>query len=618
MGKLLVDLRDVKFVLWEQNELGKYLQHPIFKGMGEDEYNMSFEEAYKFAVKELHPVNAKGDKEGVHLVDGKVRIPPSYKPVYDKVNEMGGALLTIPEEYGGQGLPHIFGVVVGELMMAACISASMYFNKAGGFMVLDQCASEELKKKYLPVIVTPHCSTTMCLTEPQAGTALGMIRMNATKRDDGKWNLQGTKIFITKGDHDLTDNIVHLVLCRTEGAPPGLGGLSLFAVPKYRLNDDGSPGEFNNVVCAKVEEKMGLHGCATCELVFGADGPCVGELIGELNKGLAGMFVLMNEARIMTGVQGLALASGAYLYALAYAKERIQGPLLDNIRDPLAPKVEIIKHADVRRMLLSMKSMVEGMRALVYRGQMLVTKAEMAESKEEKKAIEDQLGILTPIIKAYCSDQGFLVTKDAIQVYGGYGFCSDYPVEQYMRDAKIASLYEGTNGIQALDLIGRKVLNVKKQMKPYNDFISSIRAFFETDRSGSKYKDKIAKAGEAVEALDRLTKSIANTALAGNMKFPVLNATEYLEAFGHALVGYLLAEQLVIAEEKFESICKEKGCDAGARADLVEESDEAAFYAGKIHSACFFIDKVLPRVDAIAKGIMNSGSDIIDISERSF
>lgn len=618
MDKKLVDMRDVKFVLWEQHELGKYIDHPIFKGMGDDEFNMALDEVYKFAVKELIPINAQGDKEGVHIVDGKVRTPPCYKPVFDKVNAQGANLISIPEEWGGQGLPHLFEVAAGEISVSACLAFSMYMVKTGCFMVLDQCASEEIKKKYIPVIVTPQCGTDMCLTESGAGTALGMIRTSATKRDDGTWDIKGNKIFITKGDHDLVDNIVHLVLSRTEGAPPGLGGLSLFVVPKYRLNEDGSPGEFNNIVCPKVEEKMGLHGSATCELVFGADGPCVGELVGDLNRGLAGMFVLMNEARMMTGLQGLALSSAAYLYALAYAKERIQGSALENARDPLAPKVEIIKHADVRRMLLSMKSMVEGMRALMYRGQFMLTKMHMAETKEEQVAIDDQLSILTPIIKAYCSDQGFLVTKEAIQVFGGYGFCSEYPVEQYMRDMKIASLWEGCNGIQALDLIGRKVLNVKKQMKPYNDLISSIRAFFEKDRHGSKYNDKINKAQDALETLDRLTKDIAGKGIAGDFIFPVRNATEYLEAFGHMLTGYLLAEQLLLAEQKFEAICKDKGCDENARAKLIEDSDEAAFYAGKIHSACFFIDKVLPRVDAIAKGIMNSGSDVTDISERSF
>lgn len=619
MAKTLVDLRDINFVLWEQNRLGDYLDHPIFKEMTIEELNMSLKQAYDFAVNEIAPLNAKGDVEGVHIVDGQVRIPPSYRPVYDKAIEMGGSMLSTPEEYGGEGLPTIFEVIVGEISMSACMAFTMYLSHMGAFKVFEQVGSEEIKKKYLPVIVTPECGTTMCLSEPQAGTALGDITTNATQNDDGTWNIVGNKIFITKGDYDFVDNIVHLVLSRTEGAPPGMKGLSLFAVPKYRLNEDGSPGEFNNVTCPKVEEKMGLHGSATCELIFGADGPCVGELVGKLNKGLPGMFVLMNEARILTGVQGLALSSGAYLYALKYAKERVQGVELDNMKDVHAPRVEIIKHPDIRRMLLSMKSMVEGMRALIYKGQMLVTKSLMAESEEEKEALEDQLSLLTPVIKAYCSDQGFLVTRDAIQVYGGYGFCCDYPVEQYMRDIKIASLYEGANGMQALDLIGRKVLNVQKQMKPYNDLINSIRSFFEeVERKDTKYKDKIDKAREAIENLDNLTSSIRDKALAGDMQFPVLNATEYLEAFGHAIVGYLHAEQLLLAEEKFADLLKEKGYDEGSRDKLIEESDDAAFYAGKIHSASFFIDKVLPKVEAISKGIMNSGTDIVDISESSF
>jgi alkylation response protein AidB-like acyl-CoA dehydrogenase len=618
-GKI-VDDRDVQFVLWEQLELEKYIEHPDFKGYGKDEFDMILSEASKFAETAVYPANALGDKEGVHMVDGQVKAPPSYKPVYDALCEGGWPGLSAPEQYGGQGLPEVIGLAVTEKVMSASIAFCMYpgLTRAACAAIEESC-TEEQKQKYLPKMIEGAWGGTMCLTEPSAGSAVGDLKSTAKKRDDGLWEIEGAKIFISSGDHDLCENIIHLVLARAEGSPPGIKGISLYLVPKHLVNDDGSLGELNNVKCPKVEEKMGIHGSATSELVFGDGGPCVGELIGEVNMGIRYMFIMMNEARIGTGMQGLACASAAYQHSLQYAKERVQGVAIENMKDVNAPRVEIIKHPDVRRMLLHQKAMTEGMRALLYRGVIFGALAHISESDEDKEKYEDWLALLTPVIKAYLTDQGFLCTREAIQVYGGYGYSSEYPVEQYMRDAKIGSIYEGTNAIQALDLVGRKVLNIKKQMKPYNDFIAMLKGFVEENKGNEKYGKHMEKLGTAIDALDEATKLFAGKGMGGDTAYPVMYATPYIEAFGHVAVAWLMAEQLLIADRKFNAICEEKGAaDDEAKAKLVEELDEAAFYKGKLHSATYFIDFVLPHTQAIVETIKSDNRDMLEIPERAF
>jgi hypothetical protein len=417
----------------------------------------------------------------------------------------------------------------------------------------------------------------------------------------------------------MCENFIHLVLARAEGSPAGIKGISLFIVPKYEIKADGSKGKLNGVKCPKVEEKMGIHGSATSELVFGDDGPCVGELVGELDKGIKYMFVMMNEARIGTGLQGLAAASAAYQHALEYSKMRVQGVAIENMKDVNAPRVEIIKHPDVRRMLLSQKAMTEGMRALIYRGVFCQLQARVAKDKEEAEKYQDLLGLLTPVIKSYCSDQGFLCTRDAIQCYGGYGYTAEYPVEQYMRDAKIASIYEGTNGIQSLDLLGRKVLDIKKKMKPYNDLAASMKALADANKSHAKYGKHFEKLGHAIDTLDAATKFIAGKGMTGDTSYPVMYATPYMEAFGHVVVAWLLAEQLLVADKKLEAMCQEKGAaDDKARKQLCEDNNDAAFYAGKIRSATFFIDFYLPHVDAIAATIKSENRDMLEVQDCCF
>jgi hypothetical protein len=620
MPGVLLDDRDVQFVLWEQIGAEKVFEHPKFKEFSKDDCSMLLEEGRKFAERVILPANAEGDHEGVHLKDGQVMVPKCYHAVYDAFCESGWAGMASPQEWGGQGLPNIMNIAVSEYFVAASIAFSMYtgLTRAAGHLI-ETYGTPEQKKKYLPNMVLGKWGGTMCLTEAGAGSAVGDLKSTAKKRADGAWAISGNKIFISSGDNDLIENNIHLVLARAEGSPPGIKGISLFIVPKYRVKPDGSKGEFNNVECPKVEEKMGIHGSATCEVLFGDKGESAGELIGELNKGIVAMFQMMNEARIGTGLQGHACAAAAYQLALKYARERVQGVAIENMKDVNAPRVEIIKHPDVRRMLLSMKAMTEGMRALIYHGVWANTLAEGETDPKQKEAYEDRLALLTPVIKAYCSDQGFLVTRDAMQVLGGYGYCTEYKVEQYMRDSKIASIYEGTNGIQALDLIGRKVLDIKKQMRPYNAFIAEVKDTAAKAKGKDGLDPWLDKIIAGADSLDSITKFLMGLGLKGDSMGPVLAATPYLTAFGHLTLGWLLGQQMVLATQKLNEIFKKEGAnDDAAKKKVIANLNEAAFYAGKIHSAKFFIDSVLPQVDGIGAYLKSNCREPLLIPDNAF
>jgi hypothetical protein len=459
----------------------------------------------------------------------------------------------------------------------------------------------------------------MCLTEPNAGSDVGSLSTKAMRRPDGTYRLQGTKIFITAGDHDLTENIIHPVLARIEGDPPGTKGVSIFLVPKYLVNDDGSLGRKNDFEVAKIEEKMGIHGSSTCLLNFGDNGDCYAELLGEEQQGMKIMFQMMNEARIAVGIQGESSASLAYLHALQYAKERLQGSSITQFKDPQAPRVPIIQHPDVRRMLLWMKSNVESMRALLYYASLCVDR-EMSEEDEVQK--EKWLGILevlTPICKAYVSDIGFRVTETAIQVYGGYGYCSEYPVEQIMRDEKIASIYEGTSGIQALDLVGRKL--------PRKNGASFMALLGEIGKTVKKYKevnnlaDLAGHVQDAANTLGEMGLFFAQSAGEGNFLLPVCNAYPFLMMMGKVIAGWLLLWQAGVAKEKLDPLAGEKGVDQSDPAawkQFISGSKDAAFYAGKMAGARYFIKNVLPEVEATAAAIKSKDMSVMEIAEESF
>ncbi len=457
INRYKADLRDFRFLLFEQFELDELLGKAPFEDWDRDNVEMILDEVYKWVTEVLGPINGPGDREGCHFDGTKVTAPKGYKEAWASLYEAGWRSLGKSPDHDGQGAPFALVALVDELQSGANPAFNMYPGLTDGVSeVITHCGTDAQKKKYLPSLCDGTWSGTMCLTEPQAGSDVGANKTRATPIGDGLYKIQGTKIFISAGDHDLTDNIIHLVLARTEDAPSGTKGLSLFMVPRDKLDGSGS----NDVAVGSIEHKMGINGSSTCVLNFGENDDCVGELVGtEEQQGIKQMFRMMNIARIGVGIQGLATASAAYLSALEYAKERKQGPSIKAWKDPEAPKVAIINHPDVRRMLIDMKSRVEGIRALAVKLAIHTDHERMLAGKDDAKAAyhKGQVDLLVPLLKAYGSDQAFQVCATAIQTFGGAGYLKDHPVEQACRDSKIYSIYEGTNHIQALDLVGRKL-----------------------------------------------------------------------------------------------------------------------------------------------------------------
>ena len=465
MANVIVDPRDVEFALFEQLKIDELIKHEAFDGLDRSTLTIVLREAAKLAENVFYEVSEEGDLEGCRYESGNVSVPECFHDAYKQYVEGGWVAMTEKPDDGGQGLPHAIATASNELFAGANTALAIYAQLGHGVgnMILN-LGTEEQKSTYLEKLFTGEWGGTMCLTEPGAGSDVGALRTKAVKNDDGSYSITGDKIFITAAEQDLTDNIVHAVLARVEGAPKGTSGISLFIVTKYSVNGDGSLGEKNGVYCTGIEEKLGLHGSATCRVTFGDKGKCRGYLLGEENKGMAGMFLMMNEERLNVGCQSLGTASVAYLAALQYAKERVQGKKLTEFNSESARAVPIINHPDVRRMLLWMKSHVEGMRSLNYFTALCMDRVHTAKTDEERDFNKGLFELLTPICKAYCSERAFDVCVQAMQVFGGYGYCSEYPVERLLRDCKIASIYEGANGIQAMDLVGRKIGMKKMQV----------------------------------------------------------------------------------------------------------------------------------------------------------
>jgi alkylation response protein AidB-like acyl-CoA dehydrogenase len=514
-------------------------------------------------------------------------------------------------------------LAVDDLFFGANISLNLgMLLTPGAAHLIEAFGSQEQKDLFCERMYTGQWGGTMCLTEPQAGSDVGAAKTKARKDGDG-YLIEGEKIFITFGDHDLTENIIHLVLARVEGAPSGTKGLSLFIVPKIRVNPDGSLGEPNDVVCSSIEHKMGIHGSPTCTMTFGSNGDCRGWLVGEENKGMRAMFQMMNEARMGVGMQGAALANASYQAALAYAKERTQGSHIMRFKDPNAPRVPITEHPDVRMMLLRQKAYAEGCRSLLLFAGFCHDRAATATDEkdgERYRALED---FLTPICKAYCTDMGFRVTEWGIQIHGGYGYLQDYPVEQHMRDSKIASLYEGTNGIQALDLVGRKM--PQKNGQCLRAISGMIKAFLAEHRDHPVFKSQVAELAKARETWSNVNRAMAAAASKRDLMMPLLGATTYLALCGDLLLAYFLLDQAVKAWAKLERLCRESGgtvgddeeealfADSETLANFARTTEEGRFLDGKIKTARFFIANELPNMYAKAASVTNADKSAMEI-----
>ena len=605
-----IDLRDIRFTLFEHLPFGELTALEAFAEYDRESVELVLDECFKFNRDVMAPLNHTGDEQACSFADGVVTSPEGFKEAYHAFCENGWLGASSPMELGGMGLPNAVGIGIGEMYIGAncSLSLSLGLTRAAAGL-LQEYGTEEMKEAYLEKMMSGQWQGTMCLTESQAGSAVGDIRTLA-KRDGDSWLVEGNKIFITAGDHDMCDNHVHLVLARTPGAPKGFKGISLFVVPKYLPADDGGVGEFNDVRCTGIEHKLGIKGSPTCTLSFGEDGGCRGWLIGEEGRGLLLMFHMMNEARIGVGLQGLALAAQAYNYAREYALERIQGVEIEQMRNLEAPRIAISEHPDVRRMLLVSKAVVEGCRALLYKAAYYSDLTEHLEDEERVAHYHGLLEILTPICKAWCSDRAFEVTTLAVQVMGGYGYCSEYPVEQHLRDVKIASIYEGTNGIQALDLLGRKL--AMKAGALFRALLGEIQGFLDANKGHFGLSEEIATLSDEVNRWTKVTMDLGTMGMSGDQRYPVLSATPYLEMAGNAVVAWLLLEQAVVAWDKLQALYIERDARTPeARDALLEDDLDARFYANKLETARCFLYQVTAKNQGIAASIGSGDRSVL-------
>ena len=602
MAQLIADRRDVDFVLHEQLGVEALSQHDIFAEFNKKTIDLIISEARNLAIKEILPTQVESDREGTPFDAGKVTVPESFHRVWELFKEGEGLAMIEDPQWGGQGMPRTVALAASDYMNGANFAFMMYAGLThGAGKLVETFGTAEQKELFLKNMYSGEWTGTMLLTEPEAGSDVGALTTTAVKNEDGTYSLTGNKIFISSGEHDLAANIIHPVLARIEGAPEGTGGISLFIVPKFWVNEDGSLGEFNDVVCTGVEEKMGIHGNATCSMSLGSKGQCRGYLLGEENKGMRAMFVMMNEARLLVGIQAFACATASYLYAVNYARQRVQGRHLLNMLDKSAPSVPIIQHPDIRRMLLTMKSYVEGMRSLLYYVGMCEDKISISDSEEEKARYQGIIDLLIPVAKGYVSDKALEVCNLGVQIYGGYGYIKEYPMEQLLRDCRITPIYEGTNGIQAMDLLGRK-LGMNKG-KPIMDLMVEIQHTIADAKANSKTTGLAAKVEKALNKLGEVALNLGQTAMSPKVMAAFAHAYPFMEVAGDVVRAWQLLWRATLAARKL---------DNGAR------KKDAVFYEGQLKSAEFFIHTLLPVALGKMDATLEINSAAVDIEEDSF
>ncbi|MBO9504737.1 acyl-CoA dehydrogenase C-terminal domain-containing protein [Qipengyuania flava] len=589
--------RDTRFIINEMLDLESYAELPGFEAASADVTDAVINEGGKFCAEVLAPINQSGDQEGcTRHEDGSVTAPKGFKEAFDQFREAGWGTLSQPEEFGGQGMPHVLGFAFEEFVSSANQAFGMYPGLTNGAVsALLAKGSQEQKEKYLPKMISNEWTGTMNLTEPHCGTDLGMIRTKAEPQADGSYAITGTKIFISAGEHDMADNIIHLVLAKTPGAPDSTKGISLFVVPKFLVEEDGSIGERNGVVCGSIEHKMGIHGNATCVLNY--DG-AKGWLVGEENKGLAAMFIMMNAARLGVGIQGLSQAEVAYQNAVAYALDRRQGRALTGPAEPEQQADPIFVHPDVRRMLMDAKAFTEGMRALCLWGALQVDLSHKAATEEEREQADMLIGLLTPVIKGYGTDKGYEVATNMQQVFGGHGYIEEWGMSQFVRDARIAQIYEGTNGVQAMDLCGRKLAQKGG---------AAVQAFFKVvgeDIAEAKGDETLAPLAEAMEKALGQQQAATMWFMQNAMQNPNhlgAGAHHYMHIMGIVTLGWMWLRMAKVAQ-----------------AALAAGTDDKAFYEAKLTTARYYMDRYLPDAGALRRKLETGSDSMMALGEEAF
>jgi hypothetical protein len=602
MAQYLCDRRDLDFVLYEQLEVEKLLTSKRFGALNRKLFDMLVSEAKTLSLKELLPTNAQGDRQGVVFEQGKVKVPECYHRAYRLLTEGDWTTLTVAPQWDGQGLPEVIHRAVLNYIWGANYCLANYATMGHGTGVMIQhFGTESMKALYLKKLYNAQWGGTMLLTEPQAGSDVGALTTQAVKDTDGTYRISGNKIFITNGEHDLAENIIHPVLARVQGAPAGTSGISIFIVPKIWVNPDGSLGRPNDVVCTGIEKKMGIHSSATCAMNLGEKGGCKGYLLGHENQGMKIMFYMMNEARLNVGFQAYTYGSAAYLYAANYAKQRVQGKDLLAAKDPSAPSVAIIKHPDVRRMLIWMKAHVDGMRSFVFYVYALFDRLAAEENNDLRERYQNLIDFFTPLVKAYLSQRSFDVCVQAMQVYGGYGYTSDFPIEQLVRDCKIASIYEGTDGIQAMDLLGRK-MTIRRGML-FRIFLAEVHQTISESRQCPGLNSLSNSLATLTDRLEQVGFLLSEKAMSFSRKNAFAFACPFLEVTGDVIMAWMLLWRASIASKALFGNFEHK---------------ESLYYQGIIQTAEFYFSSLLPASLGKLESIQNQNSALLDIADSCF